>query len=57
MSSPIHEKNRQASEENEPGTSKVAQHTPSAVEEPPDGGYGWVIVVCVFMANGRLCPL
>ena len=24
----------------------------TAVEEPPDGGYGWVIVICVFMSNG-----
>jgi len=27
----------------------------SAVDEPPDGGYGWVIVICVFFANGVWC--
>ena len=26
----------------------------SGVGEPPDGGYGWVIVICVFFANGML---
>jgi hypothetical protein len=24
-----------------------------AVDEPPDGGYGWVCVVCVFLINAH----
>lgn len=26
--------------------------TPLALDEPPDGGYGWVCIVCVFFING-----
>lgn len=42
-------------EKDELGSSE-AQSSVTAVlqaQEPPDGGYGWVIVGCIFMANGK----
>jgi hypothetical protein len=34
------------------------EHTPSSlpkpIDAPPDGGYGWVCVVCCFFINGEI---
>ena len=31
----------------------VAQAQPKEVDQPPDGGYGWCCVACVFLINAH----
>ena len=31
---------------------RVATPRAQADDQPPDGGYGWVVILCIFMQNG-----
>lgn len=36
-----------------PGTDRSQAEEKIEVEEPPDGGYGWVCVMCTFVINAH----
>lgn len=38
-------------EKDELGSAETAQSSVLQAQEPPDGGYGWVIVGCIFMSS------